>query len=91
MTLISKYKINIFDFYMGTATSLQEGILPGWFSMSPLPRLHHHDITTIVTVVESFSHILTQTKKKRRHSLVLALALTLTVTLRPDHSATRNC
>ena len=51
---------------MGTAASLQEGILPGWFSMSPLPRLHYHDITTIVTVVESFSHILTQTKKKKK-------------------------
>ena len=51
----------------------------GWFSMSPLPRLHHHDIMTIVelsfimTVVEllhrsrtkSFCHILTQTKKRR--------------------------
>ena len=23
-------------------------LTPGWFSMSPLPRLHHHDIMTIV-------------------------------------------
>ena len=47
----------------------------GWFSMLPLPRLHHHDILTIVelffilTIVELlnrarrklFCHILTQT------------------------------
>jgi len=37
--------------------------------MSPLPRLHHHDIMTIVGLLhsartKSFCHILTQTKKK---------------------------
>ena len=26
----------------------------GWFSMSPLPRLHHHDIMTIVGLLHSF-------------------------------------
>ena len=95
----------------------------GWFSMSPLPRLHHHDIMTIVelffiltivelffiltimelffilTIVEllhhattkSFSHTLTQRKKRREKSHSLALTSTLAVTLLPDHSATRHC
>ena len=76
----------------------------GWFSMSPLPRLHHHHITIIffiLTIVEllhhartkSFCHILTHTQKRREksHSLALALAVTLIVNIRLDHSATRHC
>ena len=66
------------------------------FSMSPMPRLHHHDITTIVELhVCARTHFNTDKKKKKRreksHSLALALALALTVTLRPDHLATRHC
>ena len=39
-----------------------------WFSMSPLPRLHHHDIMTIVELLHCartklFCHILARTKK----------------------------
>ena len=30
------------------------GFISGWFSMSPLPRLHHHDIMTIVELFFSF-------------------------------------
>ena len=76
----------------------------GWFSMSPLPRLHHHHITIIffiLTIVEllhhartkSFCHILTHTQKRREksHSLALALAVTLIVNIRLDHSTTRHC
>ena len=75
----------------------------GWFSMSPLPRLHHHDIITIVglffilgllhhATTKFFSHTLTKRKKKKGiHSLALALTLTLTATLRPDHSTTMHC
>jgi len=40
-----------------------------WFSMSLLPRLHHHDIMTIVELfsrTKSFCHILTQDKKKKK-------------------------
>ena len=74
--------------------------LLGWFSMSPLPRLHHHDIMTIVGLLLTrhdkvlFSHFYTERKKKRKekfHSLALALTLTLTATLRPDHSTTTHC
>ena len=54
--------------------------------MLPLPRLHHHDITTIVELLHrARAHFNTDKKK------ALALALTLTVTLRPDHPATRHC
>ena len=74
----------------------------GWFSMSPLPRLHHHDIMTIAklfSIYVPFVTILHQDKvfvtfdtdKKKFHSLAPALTLTLTVTLRPNHSATRHC
>ena len=76
-----------------------------WFSMSPLLKLHHHNIMTIVellfmlTIVELlhhattkvFCHTLTQRKKKKGKTHSLALALTLTLSLRPDHSATMHC
>ena len=42
----------------------------GWFSMSPLPRLHHHDIMTIVDLPchdkVLFSHFYTEKKKKKK-------------------------
>ena len=45
-----------------------------WFSMSPLPRLHHHDIMTIVELLHCartklFCHILPRTKRDKSHSL----------------------
>ena len=70
----------------------------GWFSMSPLPRLHHHDIMTIVELLHHgqdkvvLSHFNTDTQKKEGEKFYsLALALTLIVALHPDHSATRHC
>ena len=43
---------------------------PGWFSMSPLLRLHHHDNMTIVELLHRattkfFCHTLTQRKTKK--------------------------
>ena len=44
-----------------------------WFSMSPLPMLHHHDIMTIVELLHRartklFCHILARTKRDKSHS-----------------------
>jgi len=42
-------------------------IVYGMFSMSPLPRLHHHDITTIVELhVCARTHFNTDKKKKKK-------------------------
>ena len=49
----------------------------GWFSMSPLPRLHHHDIMTIVGLSfiltvprqSSFLALLHKEKKKGKNSI----------------------
>ena len=70
----------------------------GWFSMSPLPRLHHHDIMTIVGLFfiltrhdkVLLSHFYTEKKKERREQFH-SLTLTLTATLRPDYSTTAYC
>ena len=48
----------------------------GWLSMSPLPRLHHHDIMTIVELLHHgqdkvvLSHFNTDTQKKRRGKIL---------------------
>ena len=70
----SKKKMAMYRSSLAWPHSIPQGLV----LMSPLPRLHHHDIMTIVelffklTIVEllhrattkSFCHILTQTKKK---------------------------
>ena len=43
----------------GFSTSkIQGDVLMGWFSMSPSPRLHHHDIMTIVKLFFMYIHTL---------------------------------
>ena len=80
----SKLLLQVVIMQIGKVFCLQLLHGSGWFSMSPLPRLHHHDITPCQDKVV-WSHFNTD----KFHSL--ALALTLTVILRPDHLATRHC
>ena len=92
--------LDIQKFSSSVYSVLKRPFALGWFSMSPLPRLHHHDITIIVELFFIYvpcqdkvvlSHFNTDKKKRREKSHSLALTLTLTVTLRPDHLATRHC
>jgi len=71
--------------------SLQVSLLTsvGWFSMSPLPRLHHHDIMQLLhrattkfysVPQQSFSHTFLHREKKEKNSMPF-----------PDPSPNPNC
>ena len=51
--------------------------IAGWFSMSPLPRLHHHDI---MTIVELFSCNLERCSHTENMDLALGQVPLLTKT-----------